>query len=553
VEARRLKQSENLISDPHWWQKAVIYQIYPRSFQDSDGDGVGDLKGILQRVEYLSWLGVGAVWISPIYPSPMADFGYDVADYVGIDPLFGTLEDFDRLVRALHARGIRLILDLVPNHTSDRHPWFLEARSSRQSCRRDWYIWRDPAPDGGPPNNWVSQAGGSAWTLDPATGQYYYHAFLAEQPDLNWRNRAVRQAIYDVLRFWLARGVDGFRVDVLWHMIKDAEFRDDPLNPDYREGEPDFRRVRPLYSADRPEVLEIAVEMRRVLEEYPGDRLLIGEIYLPVERLAAYYGPDLSAVHLPFNFNLMWAKWQPAPILELVRQYEDALPAGAWPSWVLGNHDQMRIASRVGPAQARVAMVLLLTLRGTPTLYYGDELGLENVPIASAQVRDPFGLKMPGTGQGRDPERTPMPWDTSASCGFTTGEPWLPLGEGRADLSVAVQRNAPGSMLTLTRQLLELRGREPALATGEFEPLEVEGEALAYARTSGSRRFTVILNLEPRPKAIRWRDDLGGRVALSTHPERTGRPVADQIELAADEAVVIAPDQKNVRIASVTV
>ncbi len=541
------------MSEPHWWQKAVIYQIYPRSFQDGDGDGVGDLEGILGRVDYLEWLGVDAVWISPIYPSPMADFGYDVANYVDVDPLFGTLEDFDRLVAALHGRDIRLILDLVPNHTSDRHPWFLEAKSSRQSPRRDWYIWRDPAPGGGPPNNWVSQAGGSAWTLDPATGQYYYHAFLAEQPDLNWRNPMVRAAIYDVLRFWLARGTDGFRVDVLWHMIKDAEFRDDPVNPDYREDEPDFRRVRPLYSADRPEVLGIAVEMRNVLEEHPGDRLLIGEIYLPVERLAAYYGPDLGAVHLPFNFNLMWAKWRPAAILELVRQYEAALPEGAWPSWVLGNHDQMRIASRVGAAQARVAMVLLLTLRGTPTLYNGDELGLEDVPIPPAQARDPFGLNMPGTGQGRDPERTPMPWDTSANCGFTTGEPWLPLGAGRAGQSVAVQKDAPGSMLTLTRALLELRRQEPALATGAFAPLEVEGDALAYTRTAGTRRFVVILNLEPRPKTIRWRQDLGGRVALSTHPERSGRPVAGQIELAADEAVVIAPDQKNVRIASVTV
>ena len=294
--------------EPRWWQKGVIYEVYPRSFQDSDGDGVGDLRGILERVDYFQWLGVDAVWISPVYPSPMADFGYDVADYVDIDPLFGTLQDFDRLVEALHARGIRLVLDFVPNHTSDQHPWFLEAGASRSSPKRDWYIWRDPAPGGGPPNNWVSQAGGSAWALDPASGQYYYHAFLAEQPDLNWRNRAVREAIYDALRFWLARGVDGFRLDVFWHLIKDAAFRDDPWNPDYRDGEPDFRRVRPIHSADQPEVLEIAAEMRRVVEEFPGERVLIGEIYLPVARLAAYYGPALSGLHLPFNFNLMWAR-----------------------------------------------------------------------------------------------------------------------------------------------------------------------------------------------------------------------------------------------------
>ena len=531
------------MSAPQWWQKAVIYQIYPRSFQDSDGDGVGDLAGILARLDYFGWLGIEAVWISPIYPSPMADFGYDVADYVGIDPLFGSLADFDRLVKALHERGIRLILDFVPNHTSQQHPWFREARASRASPRRNWYIWRDPAPDGGPPNNWVSQAGGSAWAFDPASGQYYYHAFLAQQPDLNWRNPAVREAMYDVLRFWLARGVDGFRVDVFWHMIKDAAFRDDPLNPDYRAGEPDFRRVRPLYSADQPEVLEIATEMRRVLAEYPGDRLLIGEIYLPVQRLAAYYGPGLSGVHLPFNFNLMWAKWQPAPILQLIREYEAVLPPGGWPSWVLGNHDQMRIASRVGPAQARVAMVLLLTLRGTPTLYYGDELGLENVAIAPERQRDPFGIRQPGTGQGRDPVRTPMPWDTSANCGFTTGEPWLPLGADHAARSVEAQKHDSGSMLALTRALLDLRRREPALVVGDWAEVEVEGEVLAYARTVGEQRFVVVLNLEAVPKSVRFAERLSGRVVLSTHPERTGRSVAGRIDLAGDEAVIIALGQ----------
>jgi alpha-glucosidase len=528
-----------------WWQKAVIYEIYPRSFQDSDGDGVGDLAGILERVDYLSWLGVDAIWICPIYPSPMADFGYDVADYVGIDPLFGTMADFDRLVTALHERGVRLILDFVPNHTSDQHPWFQEARTSRDSPRRDWYIWRDPAPDGGPPNNWVSQAGGSAWEFDPASSQYYYHAFLTAQPDLNWRNPAVRSAMYDVLHFWLARGVDGFRVDVLWHLIKDAKFRDDPLNPGYREGQPDFRRVQPLHSADQPEVIEIAREMRRVIEKYPGDRLLIGELYLPVERLAAYYGADLGAVHLPFNFNLMWARWQPEAIVTLIQAYEAVLPAGGWPSWVLGNHDQRRIASRVGPAQAHVAMVLLLTLRGTPTLYYGDELGLENVPIPPERERDPFGIRQPGTGQGRDPVRTPMPWARTTNCGFTTGEPWLPLGEGRAAQSVEVQRGDPNSMLALTRALLDLRRREPALSLGGWAAVAVEGDVLAYARSWDQRRVVVVLNLEPLPKSVRFNAPLAGRIELSTHPGRAGQRVDGGADLSEDEAIIIAADHAS--------
>ena len=524
-----------------WWQTAVIYEIYPRSFQDSDGDGVGDLAGILQRVDYLSWLGADAVWICPIYPSPMADFGYDVADYTAIDPLFGTMADFERLVAALHARDIRLILDFVPNHSSDQHPWFQEARAARASPRRDWYIWRDPGPDGGPPNNWVSQAGGGAWEFDPATGQYYYHAFLKEQPDLNWRNPAVRQAMYDALRFWLDKGVDGFRVDVLWHMIKDAEFRDDPWNPDYIEGQPDFRRVHAIHSADQPEVLEIAQEMRRVLAEYPGERLLIGEIYLPVERLVAYYGADLGAVHLPFNFNLMWAPWQPAAIMQLIGSYERVLPPGGWPSWVLGNHDQRRIASRLGPAQARVAMVLLLTLRGTPTLYYGDELGLENVPIPAERERDPFGIRQPGTGQGRDPVRTPMPWDRTATGGFTTGEPWLPLGEGHARYSVQAEKSDPDSLLALTRALLDLRRRERSLALGDWRPLPVAGDVLAYVRSFEERRVFVVLNLDAVPKTVRFEEPLSGRIELSTDPRRAHDHVGNRLELAADEVVIIVP------------
>ena len=528
------------MSERPWWQKAAVYQIYPRSFQDSDGDGIGDLRGILDRVAYLSWLGVDAVWLSPIYPSPMADFGYDVANYVDIDPVFGVLADFDRLVKALHEHDIRVILDFVPNHTSDEHSWFQEARTSRDGPRRDWYIWRDPAPDGGPPNNWLSVAtGNSAWEFDRATGQYYYHAFLAEQPDVNWRNPAVRSAMYDVLRFWLERGVDGFRVDTIWRLIKDAMFRDNPVNLNYRAGDAPFRRLLPLYSADQPEVLEIAAEMRRLLAEYPGDRLLIGEIYLPVKHLVRYYGPNLTGVHLPFNFNLMFVEWKPPAVLQLIQEYEAVLPAGAWPNWVLGNHDQPRVVSRLGPAQARVAMVLLMTLRGTPTLYYGDELGLKNVPIPQERQRDTFGLNMPGTGQGRDGERTPMPWDSSWNAGFTTAEPWLPLGRDHMVMNVEAQQGDTGSMLSLTRALLEFRRREPAMSIGDWTPLAVGGDVLAYVRERNGRRFAVLLNLESVPRAVRFGEDLRGRIVLSTHPGRIGSGIQDRTELSADEAVII--------------
>jgi alpha-glucosidase len=528
-------------NDRPWWQRAVIYQIYPRSFQDSNGDGIGDLNGIALRADHLAWLGIDAVWISPVFPSPMADFGYDISDYCGIDPMFGTLGDFDRMLAALHERGIRVILDFVPNHTSAEHPWFKESRRSRDSPKRDWYIWRDPNPDGGPPNNWLSQAGGGGWSFEPQTGQYYYHAFLEEQPDLNWRNPEVRNAMHDVMRFWLNRGVDGFRVDVLWHLAKDPEFRDDPINPNYREGDPPFMRVLPKYSADHDDMIAIATGMRNVLDEYGG--VFIGELSLPLERLMAYYGSGLSAVHMPFNFALLWASWTRAGwtaerLKSLISRYEEALPPGAWPNWVLGNHDQPRVATRLGREQARVAMVLLLTLRGTPTLYYADELGHPSVEIAPEHVRDPFGINMPGGTQGRDPVRTPMPWDGSRNSGFTTGEPWLPLAPDAAEISVAAQKADPQSMLSLVHSLLALRRREPALSIGDFALLPTEGGTLAYRRSADGKQFVVVLDIESKPATVKI--ETGGQVVAATRPERVGESVAGTIHIDADEAVVIA-------------
>ena len=485
-----------------WWKSAVIYQIYPRSFQDSNGDGIGDLRGIEHRLGELEELGVDAIWISPIFPSPMADFGYDVADYCGVDPRFGTLDDFDSLLAAAHARGIRVLLDLVPNHSSDRHPWFVESRSSRDSGKRDWYIWRDPKPDGSPPNNWISDFGGPAWEWDAATGQYYYHAFLKEQPDLNWRNPALRKAMLDVLRFWFERGVDGFRIDVLWHMIKHADFPDNPANPEWREGWPEYMTVHQRHSTDQAEVHEIAAAMRGIADEY-GARVLIGEIYLPVPRLMTYYGSaERPGVHLPFNFQLIGAEWSAPGLAKMIAEYEAALPDGGWPNWVLGNHDRPRIASRVGPAQARVAMMLLLTLRGTPTLYYGDEIGVADVDIPAGMVQDPRELREPGIGMGRDPVRTPMAWDASANAGFGPADPWLPLHPDWQTRNVAVQREDEASMWRLTQKLLAIRHARPALALGDYHPIECGGDLLAYERRLGEERLLVVLNLGDRPHAF---------------------------------------------------
>ena len=505
--------------DNTWWKNGIVYQIYPRSFQDTDGDGVGDLEGIRQRLDHLVWLGIDAIWISPIFPSPMADFGYDVSDYCGIHPLFGSLADFDRLIADVHARGLKLILDFVPNHTSDQHAWFAESRSSRTNPKRDWYIWRDPKPDGSPPNNWISNFGGPAWTFDPATGQSYLHSFLREQPDLNWRNPDVRKAMFDSLRFWLDRGVDGFRVDVIWLMIKDEALRDNPANPNFLPGQAEINSLDQVHSADQPEVHEVIGQMRHVLDGYK-DRVLIGEIYLPIERLVTYYGHELGGAHLPFNFQLIFAAWDAAHIAKMVEDYERSLPAGGWPNWVLGNHDQPRIAARLGEAQARVAAMLLLTLRGTPTLYYGDELGIGRVVIPHELAQDPWEKNEPG--HGRDPSRTPFQWDSSANAGFTTGHPWLPLSPDYATRNASLLKEEPGSILLFYQALIALRRERPALSGGSYALVSTVEDVLIFERRQGGQSVLVVLNFGGTEHELEAVEALrGARVLLSTEASRS--------------------------------
>jgi alpha-glucosidase len=524
-----------------WWKSGILYQVYPRSFQDSDGDGVGDLRGIIQRLSYLHELGVDALWLSPIFPSPMEDFGYDISDYTGIDPLFGTLDDFDALVAAAHDLGLKVILDLVPNHTSDQHPWFVESRSSKDNPKRDWYIWRDGGEEGGPPNNWLSEFGGSSWEFDERTGQYYYHAFLRSQPDLNWRNPEVCRAIHDVMRFWLRRGVDGFRVDVMWHLIKDDLLRDNSPNPDYVPGQQPYERLIPLYSTDRPEVHTVVAEMRRVIDEF-DDRVLIGEIYLPPHKLVAYYGRDLSGANLPFNFALISTPWTARAIAELIDNYENALPSGAWPNWVLGNHDRRRIASRVGVDQARVAAMLLLTLRGTPTLYYGDEIGMPQVEIPPDRVRDPFEKNLPSIGVGRDGCRTPMPWDATPYGGFSAIDPWLPLDKNFARNNVASERRDATSMLSLYRALIDLRRKRPELPLGSYRLVSVAGDLLAFAREYQGQRLIMALNLGGASASLAdATPDLRGHILLSTFMDRQADPIDGTLELRGAEGIILEP------------
>lgn len=525
--------------DHLWWQEGIIYQIYPRSFADGNSDGVGDLKGIISRLGYLKWLGVSSIWISPIYPSPMADFGYDISDYCNIDPLFGTLEDFDELLDRAHEAGLRVILDFVPNHTSNQHPWFLESRSSRDNPKRDWYLWHDPREDGGVPNNWRSVFGGSAWEWDETTGQYYYHGFLKEQPDLNWRNPQVQRAMFDVLRFWLERGVDGFRVDVLWHMIKDKEWRDNPPNPHYdpsRQGT--YEGLIPKYSTDQPEVHEVIQQLRKVISSYGNDRVFIGEVYLPTERLMAYYGPDGDGANMPYNFQLTLLPWDCDEIMRAIDRYEGHLPPGAWPNWVLGNHDRPRIASRVQPHQIRGAQMLLLTLRGTPTMYYGDELGMRDVPIPPDLVQDPFEKREPGMGNGRDPQRTPMPWDAQGG-GFTRqgATPWLPMGENDK-CSVARQQAEEDSLLNMVRELIQLRQSHDALKVGIFQALPSHAPIAAFTRQYADEILYILINFDAAPQEYPLPEGNLGCI-FSTSPQCERGVITHHVTLNGGEGIIL--------------
>lgn len=499
----------------------VGYQIYPRSFLDASGDGIGDLAGLERRLDHLTWLGVDAVWLSPIYPSPMADFGYDVADHTGVDPVFGDVAAAEHLIAAAHERGLEVWLDWVPNHTSDQHPWFLASRSSRDAAERDWYVWRDPAPDGGPPNNWTRHFadGAPAWTLDEATGQYYLHLFLPEQPDLNWDHPEVRAAMCEVLRTWKRRGIDGFRADVVHLIGKDPALADDPA---------EFVGLPRAGFHDRDETFPHLREIRATLDEEPA-ALMVGEVNLPdAARVVRYVGD--GKLPLAFHFGLVYCPWEAQSWRETIR-YVDAqfAAAGQWPTWVVGNHDQPRVATRTGSeARARAAATVLLTLRGVPFLYAGDELGLEDADVPSERVVDPG---------GRDGCRAPIPWDASSSHGWE-GEPWLPWPPDPGTRNAAVQREDPGSILHLHRDLLADRRASTALRQGDLEVLDVHDDVLAYRRRSGDDERVVLVAMGGGQVEL----DLAGtwtvrRCSLG----RTAPGTTFDGRLAADQALVLAP------------
>jgi alpha-glucosidase len=524
------------MTDPNeWWRTGVLYQIYPRSYADANGDGIGDLVGITARLDHLAWLGVRGIWLSPVTVSPNADFGYDVADYCDVDPSFGTLADLDALVTEASDRGIRVLMDLVPNHTSIEHPWFRESRRSRDDPRRDWYVWADPAPDGGPPNNWVSTFGGPAWTLDDATGQYYLHNFLDAQPDLNWWNEDVRAAFDDILRFWFDRGVAGFRIDVAHMVVKDRELRD---NPPATADDPFIDQVRgqrPVFNSCRPEVHDVHRRWRAVAEEYDPPRLLVGETFLPrLEDVLAFYG---AGDELQLSFNIPFAEAPfVAPVLrDLVARTEVLVPDGCTPVWVGSNHDIPRFPTRWAegdPARARAALLMLLTLRGTTFLYQGDEIGMVDTPLPKEELQDPVGIRFYPV-YGRDPERTPMQWRDAPGGGFTAAEvtPWLPFGD--LACNVEHQRDDPGSFLTLCRDLIALRYASKDLSSGACTVVDGPDGALVYRRGDAT-----LVAVVPGPDRVTI-TDVHGTVSVGTRRARDGEPVAGSLALGPAEAVVV--------------
>lgn len=539
-----------------WWVDAVFYQIYPRSFMDANGDGTGDLAGIANKLDYLSWLGVDALWISPFFPSPMKDFGYDVADYKGVDPLFGNLADFERLIEKAKKQGIRIVIDLVANHSSDEHPWFREARTSRDEPKHGWYIW---VPDTGrPPNNWKAIFElGTAWHPNPATGERYLGTFTRHQPEFDWRNPEVREAFYDIMRYWYGLGVDGFRLDVATAYMKDPQLRS---NPFAFKAVPDFFQKH-VHDRNHPDFHIAFKGMRQVADGWrtdspqaskAGERVLIGETYGEDPALAAVcHGDKNDELHMAFNFDFLNQPWKAEAFRGSAERWYSLLPAGAWPNFTLSNHDKPRHAwryrscdPRITEARAKVAAAMLLTLKGTPFLYYGEEIGMTCFRLPRAALRDPLGIRTwPLSSLGRDPERSPMQWDGTPDAGFGSLAPWLPINPDWRERNVAAQRRLPDSILLWYRSLLALRRASPALRHGSLSFLDAGSGILAFERedAASGERVLVYLNFTNRTRKIRLEKNLSLLLG-NLRPEKAVLS-AGECRLGPGEAIIALPGQ----------
>ncbi len=537
----------NLQPDLVWWKTSVIYQCYPFSFQDTDGNGIGDLKGIEQRAQYFSDLGVGTVWLNPIFKSPQKDNGYDISDFEEIDPLFGTMADFKSLLQELHNKGIHLLMDFVPNHTSDEHPWFVESRSNLTNSKKDWFVWADPNEFGGPPSNWISVFGGSAWTYDANRKQYYLHQFSEFQPDLNYSNPDVRSAMNDVLKFWLDMGVDGFRMDAVIFLLEDPDFRNETADPTYNRlnctvniTNPDcYHSLVHNETTNLDGIHSIFREWRKTLDSYEGNRFMVGEAYDPLNVVMSFYGTNNSEFDFPFNFFLLQnTNWTGSEVSKIVSDWLENMPEGAWPNWVLGNHDNPRIASKVGLYLAKALNVLLLTLPGTPTTYYGEEIFMTDVYIPPNKTDDKY--------NNRDPERTPMQWNASTYAGFTTTNPWLPLPANYTTYNVESESQNKTSMLNLYKDLMELRSSNAAFQYINYSEVLNTTDLFAFHRYHKSSRdeFIVVVNFSLDKVTVNLNDTShwfkDPQLELSTVLEKNSSPI-DMLSIVLDggEAVVI--------------
>ncbi|TSA55246.1 MAG: DUF3459 domain-containing protein [Dehalococcoidia bacterium] len=543
-ERKTMKPASN-----EWWTSAVIYQIYSRSFYDTNNDGFGDLQGVISKLDYLTELGVDAIWLTPIYPSPDADYGYDTTDHCAVDPRYGTMEDFDKLVREAHKRGIRVLMDIVLAYTSDQHPWFVESRKSRDNPYHDYYLWRDLAPGGKVPNNWLSGFGGKAWEYVPELGQYYFHFFYKQQPDPNWRNPAVRKAQLDVFKFWLKHDVDGFRLDVFNLYFKDAQFRN---NPPVSKGNrfPGLQGLRPfgwqnhIYECDQPEMMPVVKEIRAILDERPGC-YAVGETLLPTaEKAASYCGPD--KLHAAFNFKFLECPWKAKRFLQAILDWEETV-GGNWPNHVLSNHDRKRIAERYARGEddrrLKVAAAMLLTLRGTIFVYYGDEIGMRDVHLKYNELLDPLGKHYWPVNAGRDGCRSPMQWNGSVHAGFSQAKPWLKINKNCLTRNVAAQEKDQDSLFHFYRLLIRCRKQHPALLDGDFIPVTMKPmNVLAYLRQDESETILVALNFSRRKQELALEPGLapaGWEALISTHRQPGTHINNKKLALSGDEALIL--------------
>lgn len=540
-----------------WWKTTVIYQCYPRSFKDTNGDGNGDLKGILNKTLYLYELGVNAVWLNPIFKSPQRDNGYDISNYTDVDPLYGTIDDLKSLLGLMHDKKMHLILDLVPNHTSEKHPWFVESRSSLNNSKRDWYVWADASSDGGPPNNWLSLFGGSAWSLDKNTHQYYLHQFSEFQPDLNYHNEAVRKAMEDVIRFWFDFGVDGLRIDAVIFLLEDPKLHDEAENKNFTDkynctafknnNTHCYDRLIHNLTKDFTGIHDIIRGWRKVADNYT-DRFLVGETYDPVDVVMTYYGKDNDEFHFPFNFLLLSNNnWTGSHVNDTVSMWMDALPKGAWPNWVLGNHDNPRIASKAGNYLARALNVLLLTLPGTSTTYYGEEIFMTDVYVPPDERHDLY--------QNRDQERTPMQWKNVTYAGFTDGgkKPWLPVATNYSTYNVDTESRNSSSMLKLYKQVVNLISTQEAFRFAEYEAIMSNLNLFAYRRFHNGTKeeFVVVVNFSQSNTSVDLsaiQDSFHGPQILlsSADTKRDGNKVnLSKVSMTAGEAIIIKGDSDS--------